>query len=358
MQYKSIDNRFNNSRFVKDFERDLFFNFFQNKNKIAIISHIDPDGDALASIASIHFICKLLSIQTKIFLFNNPPYLEYNAWDLNLLPLDNFIQNEFDGIFFVDTPSLERSGLKKETKIIKPSFCIDHHIDNKFFCDFNIVAPKFCSASEIIYNLIEDSDLIIKDDDPTKNSLIINLLENLFMGILFDTYYFQTENVDYILLERAAKLQERTGSMHKLKNILFKNQNPIIYQLWGNILSTISLFYENKVVIARANAELFAKFKNLNRDFAPIISTEGFINHLMSLRNVSIAIFIREFEDEIKVSIRSSIKAASILANQFGGGGHANAAAFKISKNRYSNIEELEKDILKTIERERLLSLE
>jgi len=76
----------------------------------------------------------------------------------------------------------------------------------------------------------------------------------------------------------------------------------------------------------------------------------------MSLRNVSIAIFIRELDNVIKVSIRSSIKVASILANHFGGGGHENASAFKLSRNRYSSIDELEKDILKVIERDNLLN--
>ncbi len=355
MHYKN-EEAFNNTRFIKDNERNHFFNFFIDKSNIAIISHLDPDGDAIASIAAIYYFCKSLSINTKIFLYNHPPFVEYNYWNLNLLNIKELNQDEFEGIIFVDTPSIVRSGLKKEFQIKKPSLCIDHHIDNNLFCEYNIVAPKFCSTSEIIYDIIKDSDFIILNENKIEKKEFINLIyESILMGILFDTYYFQTENVDFILLQRVAELQMKTNSLQKLKNILFKNQNPVIYKFWGYILSTISLHYNDQVVIAKAPKDIFDQFQDKYKDFSVTMATEGFVNHLMNLRNVSIAIFIREIEDFVKVSIRSSIKVASIIANHFGGGGHENAAAFKLSINDYENIEKLEKDILNIIEKNNLI---
>lgn len=359
MSYNSNEKLLINSRFIEDKERILFFNFFLNKKNIALISHVDPDGDAIASLSAIYFICKVKSINAEIFLYNDLPFIEYNKWKLYIYPIIKLDLQKYDGLIFLDTPSLVRSGLDKEYKINIPSLCIDHHGDNQFFCELNIVAPPFCSTTEIILELIKNSDIleIDKKDKNNKSDFINCILESILMGILFDTYYFQTENVDFLLLERTAYLQKQTDSIHKLKNLLFKNQNPIIYKFWGNILSTINLYYNEQLVIAKADKKLFNEFKNQYPSFSDKVATEGFINHLMSLRNVSIAIFIREMEDITKVSIRSSIKVASALANKFGGGGHANAAAFTIDQKSYSTLEELERKIINVIEKDGLLNL-
>lgn len=365
-QYKKSN--YNNNRFIEDNERVLFFNFFNNKKKIALISHVDPDGDAIASIFSIYFICELKSICSEIFLFNELPFTEYNKWNLQILSLSKFDPQNYDGVIFVDTSSFSRSGLNEKFVLTKPSLCIDHHIDNQFFCDYNIVAPLFCSTTEIIYDLINNTKLFNSfinsyenlsnnklsetSSSDLKKNLLNNLYESILMGILFDTYYLNTENVDYIVLKRVSDLQEKTDSIHKLKNLLFKNQSPIIYKFWGYVLSNISLYFNDMLVIARADKSIFSEFEKEYKNFNPTIATEGFINHLMSLRNVCLAIFIREIQDEVKVSIRSSIKVASVLANKFGGGGHPNAAAFKIKREDNFDINKLERQILDIIEKE------
>lgn len=358
-------NKINNSRYIDINEKNLFFNFFINKKKIAIISHIDPDGDAIASLASIYFICEYNSINSDIFLFNPLPFLEYNKWNLDIQPLSNFEQKNYDAVIFVDTPSITRSGLTKDYILNISSLCIDHHIDNQFFCDLNIVAPYFCSTTEIIYELVKDSYIDKEISATSKNNntnendkynqIKIELCEALFMGILFDTYYFNTENVDDLLLQRAAVLQSITSCLHKLRNILFKNQNPMIYKFWGHILTNINLYFDGQLVIAKADRNLFQIFEEQYENFSESVATEGFINHLMNLRNVNLAIFIKEMKEEVKVSIRSTINIASILANKFGGGGHSNAAAFKIKRNNNFNIDDLENEIIKFIRQENLI---
>jgi len=348
---------FNNTRQIKDNEHEVFFNFFKDKKKIALISHKDPDGDAIASLASIYFFCSIKDIFSDIFLFNMPPFQGYNKWNLRLQNISSFNQNQYEAVVFVDTPSFIRGGFKKDFNLQIPSLCIDHHIDNQFFCKYNIVAPNFCSTTEIIYMLLEHPYFLsfINDNlnNNTINNKVHNLYESLLMGILFDTYYFNTENVDSILLKRVSELQEKTNSIHNLKNCLFKNQNPAIYKFWGYILSNISLYYDERLVIAKANRDLFLKFHDQYPDFSDSVATEGFVNHLMNLRNANLVLFIREHENEVKVSIRSNLKIASNLANIFGGGGHPNAAAFTIEKENDFDIEELEKQIIKVIERER-----
>jgi phosphoesterase RecJ-like protein len=332
----------NDSRSVKEIEKKIFFNFFQGKSRLAIVSHLDPDGDAMASLSAMTFFCEKQNIFSQIFQFNEPPFPEYNYWNISIDNIDNLCLNKFDGIIFVDTPSLKRAGFKDNFEVLIPSISIDHHIDNKYFADFSLIYPSFCATAEIIFELLRNS---LNHDLPLDKKI----MEALLMGILFDTYYFQTENVDSILLERASYLESKTNSIHILKNILFKNQTPQIYSFWGKILLNTSLYFNKQVVVAKADDFLYSEFEKKDKNFSRDFASEGFINHLMNLRNVEIAIFIRELTDVYKVSIRSSIKIASRLANRFGGGGHENAAAFRIDKKVFSSIDELENSIINTI---------
>jgi len=66
----------NDSRNVKEIEKKIFFNFFQGKSRLAIVSHLDPDGDAMASLSAMTFFCEKQNIFSQIFQFNKPPFPE------------------------------------------------------------------------------------------------------------------------------------------------------------------------------------------------------------------------------------------------------------------------------------------
>jgi phosphoesterase RecJ-like protein len=66
-------------------------------------------------------------------------------------------------------------------------------------------------------------------------------------------------------------------------------------------------------------------FKNTN---TKVTDTEEFINFVLSVKDVDIAIFFKEEDGgKTRVSFRSDIIDVSKLANNFGGGGHRCASA-------------------------------
>ena len=67
--------------------------------------------------------------------------------------------------------------------------------------------------------------------------------------------------------------------------------------------------------------------------------TEGFVNYCLSINNVSVAVFIKEDKDAIKISFRSKgeVKVNEFSKIYYSGGGHQNAAGASVEKQDINN---------------------
>jgi len=62
------------------------------------------------------------------------------------------------------------------------------------------------------------------------------------------------------------------------------------------------------------------------------VNTEGFSDYVLQLRGVDMGILFKELGGKVKVSLRSrGAVDVSLLAKEFGGGGHETAAACTVS---------------------------
>lgn len=308
-----------------------FFKSIKNKNNFAITAHEDPDGDAIASIYAIAYILKYLKKDFSIYLKNLPPE-NYMIAPFKINLIDNVKKIKETNIIVVDCSNAQRPFIKElETTPIIAN--IDHHQDNNNFGKYNLVYPEAPSTAEIIFELLKCfvNNFNI-DKNETKNIFNKDLLNSILLGILYDTYYFNTENTNAITFKNVAQIIELGGELHKIKEILFKQKDPVIYKIWGSILNNIELFNKGKIVLAYLDHKDYKKIIKENPINSPSYSmvTEGFINHLTSLKNSDLVIFLREHEGFVKGSVRSSSGQAAKFANIFKGGGHKNAAGFKI----------------------------
>ncbi len=105
------------------------------------------------------------------------------------------------------------------------------------------------------------------------------------------------------------------------ENIPFKR-----IQLLSEALKTLYLTANNKIAIMSVTNEILKKYNATYED------TDGFVNYGRSIKGVELSIFIREEKDGCKLSFRSKGNVdASKLAENFGGGGHFNAAGAFVS---------------------------
>jgi phosphoesterase RecJ-like protein len=93
------------------------------------------------------------------------------------------------------------------------------------------------------------------------------------------------------------------------------------------VLSTLKLYESGQLAFIRVTNNMF------DISGASFQDVEGFIDYPRSLRSVKVAAFIKETKNfQISVSLRAKGDCdVAEIAQSFGGGGHRNAAGFRLA---------------------------
>jgi bifunctional oligoribonuclease and PAP phosphatase NrnA len=147
--------------------------------------------------------------------------------------------------------------------------------------------------------------------------------------LLTDTGSFRFSNTSRRVLEIAADLVAAGAQPAAIAEHVYDSASPQSVQLLARVLAGIRFFAGNRVATALLTQHMFEQ-----TDTSPVDS-EGFINHLRSIKTVEIAMLFREDkEGVVHVSMRSKGQVdVARFAQRHGGGGHRNAAAFRIRGN-------------------------
>jgi len=295
----------------------------QNK-KITILSHVNPDGDAVGSMLALYIYFKKRFLDVEMILPNHfPEFLEWLPYSHNILiykkaqrAADKAI-NEAEIIFCLDCSTNDRlkqmSEVYNKSKAVK--IVIDHHINPDITYDFIHSIPGISSTSELIYDFIcylGDKDLIDKE-----------IAECIYSGIITDTgsLSFSCNNSNtYKKLSYLFNLGIDGEYIHRLIYDTFSEGR--LRLLGYSISDKLTVLNEySAAFIALSKADL-SRFDYKTGD------TEGVANYPLSLKGVKFAALITEKDGFVKVSLRSkgSFNVDEISKKYFNGGGHKNAA--------------------------------
>jgi len=302
---------------------------------ILVVSHHDPDGDALGS--SLGLSLFLNSIEKKTTVYNRdkcPEYLNFID-SSNLVNSIENISDDFDLILLLDLNDFERTGedmsiyLKNtQTDII----VIDHHQNPKIKTNFSLIDANSSSTGILIYNLI------LSFGQPI-NNLIATLL---LTTIITDTSSFRNSNTNSEALRVASELINLGANMQLINSSLLNERSLNKLLLEKEILLNHEFYSDIHTLISFCTTENY-RSTNTTKE-----QSEGIANFLLNHKEVKIGIFIRQIsKNSWKVSMRTDgFINLSLLANKFDGGGHKNASGFSFDGNI---------DYLKKLLRERIL---
>lgn len=364
---------------MKKVNFELFLSFINEyKGKLLyLFTHLDPDGDAIGSTFSFSKILKIFNIDSKIILSNydfplflldddnesfllyeNKKYFyyekkvngKYEYKEVNFKILEEMKDKKF---ITLDSSNLKRvfsefEEFKKDESMYKKIennllMNIDHHFDNNIKCEYNFIVPSASSTSDIILEFIKK----IAKFDKNKYEQIINdklILTYLALGIIYDTYCFQNKNTNDKTFKNASFLYKNGADFEKAKEKVLKNGDKKILKIWGEILLNLETFFDDKIILAKINKAMLDK-EGIDAN----IVSNGFINHLYSIRDSEVVIFIVEKEDIVKGSVRSKNDFAFKFCKIFDGGGHPQASGFNVIKNSDFNYERFIKNIKEKI---------
>jgi len=282
---------------------------------IVLISHINPDGDALGSSLSLYPILKEMGKSVKVFNVTKPlpMYLDFLP---NFDKVTDKLPKNIDLMISFDCGSFDRLGIEERPKFL---INIDHHISNTKYGDINIIDPTAASTSQVVYNMLKANDVKIN-----KDSAIC-----IYTALVTDTGSFQYESVNDKVFEMAADLVRCGVEPAFVSKMLFQRDRLSRLRLLAKAYETIELTCDGRVAFVEVTKEMMEITGAIKED------TDTIVNSVRAIASVEVACMLREDEDGIKISLRSKNYAdVSKVAVKYGGGGHIRAAGATI-KNEF-----------------------
>ncbi|WP_144281789.1 DHH family phosphoesterase [Chryseobacterium echinoideorum] len=313
------------------------------KNKIVILTHYNPDGDAIGSSLGLKHYLKVKGIEADVIVPNDfPKFLKWipeakksiigeykRKWASDLI-------YEADVIFCLDFNSPSRIGLLGDwlMKAKAKKILIDHHQQPEDF-DFvysDTVIPATC---QMIYHFIE-----AMDDEKLVNK---DIADCLYTGIMTDTGGFRFRSTSADTHRIVANLIEKGADPSVITSNTWDTNTVSRLHLLALILGRIEVVNNGTVAV------LYLTRKELQEYGFQKGDTEGFVNYGLSILGVKMAAFFMEdlYEDFIKISFRSKddMDVNQFSRKYFNGGGHINAAGGKSYENLMDTIETFKEKI-------------
>ncbi|MGV7107414.1 DHH family phosphoesterase [Flavobacterium sp. U410] len=304
--------------------------------KISIVSHRNPDGDAMgSSLGLLHFLEQL---QHEVTYISPNDYPDFLAWLPNTQNVVIFeketdkaseILKKSDYVFTLDFNALHRTGDFMGAfmeNLNAPMILIDHHELPHSYAKFLFSDTSYGSTCQMIYDFI--------------NALGYNHLINkevatcIYTGILTDSGGFRFPKTTPETHRCVAELIERGVNNSEVYNLLYDNSTYNRLQLLGRALQNLKVLPEYNASYITLSQEELDSFNYQKGD------TEGIVNYGLTIKGIHVTAIFIENKDEgiVKISFRSqeNFDVNQFARNHFNGGGHINAAGGK----SFSSLEE------------------
>jgi phosphoesterase RecJ-like protein len=297
---------------------------FSLSGNILLVSHINPDGDAIGSQLALYHYLKSLGKNVEMITPNN--LQEFLKWMEGADLINIFIRQrekckkiiaDADLIVMLDFNNTNRLGESEELINSSPALkvIIDHHLEPGNFPGLMISDPSKCSTSEIVHELIT---LINYGPFISKP-----YAEALYTGIITDTGNFEHGNYTSRTFRIVADLIETGIEKEKILNLIYNNFSEDRMRLMGFSLNEKMVIipeYQTAYIFLTRND--LAAFKYSKGD------TEGFVNMPLSIKGIVFSTLFVEKESFIKLSFRSkgTFPTNRFASEFFSGGGHLNAS--------------------------------
>lgn len=287
--------------------------------KICIISHRGPDGDAVGSNLALRLVLESLGKKVVSACVDSVP-----ADSIFLKGASDFVRDfdyeNFDVIVSVDCGAL---GLvkfhEKKPELLSaaiPFINIDHHPSNDLFGTINIVDTSACATALILYKFFGVCGWPIYRDVATC----------LLHGIYFDTGSLMHSNTSAEVFKVAGDLMAKGADLQRISKELFHTTSVNKLRLWGRILDRAYVNEEGVTVSAVGPSDYMACSAS-SKD------TGGAIDLLNSVPGSQYCVLLAEDENGlVKGSLRTQRDDVNLsdVAGQWGGGGHAKASGFGV----------------------------
>ena len=286
----------------------------QKAEDIVILTHENPDGDAVGSALAMYLTLKKLNKEVDVII---PEYSNV----FSFLPGADQIKKEgkeqsYDLAISVDATGIGRlNGFAKYFEDAKVKIQIDHHQVNEMFGDYNFVNPASPACAQNLIFIIEQLGVEIDKEIGTC----------LLTGIITDTGGFKYEGVSAETFEFTSWLLAKGVNVSDVYKKVLQMKTRANYELRKLIMDRMEFLCDNKITFTYITLEDKKKVNAMPGD------DEGLVEIGRDIEGVEVSILLREKENGYKASLRSNnYMNVSDICVTFNGGGHIRAAGCDI----------------------------
>lgn len=314
------------SKIILQANVDKVETYFNKAERIVIVTHISPDGDALgASLGLYHFLTGMEKTVNIVVPNAFPDFLHWMPGAKEIVRYDKYPEfadkliAEAEVICCLDFNALSRIDAVAKPVAESPArkVMIDHHLNPEPFCRVTISHPNISSTSELVFRLICRMGCF---DDITREGA-----ECIYTGMMTDTggftYNSNNREIYFIISELLSKGIDKDEIYRKVFNTYSEGR----LRLMGYVLyDKMQVFHQFRSALIWLTKDEQKKFQYVKGD------TEGFVNIPLQMKGICFSVFLREDTEKnmIKVSLRSvgAFPCNKVAQEFFNGGGHLNAS--------------------------------
>ena len=289
----------------------------RSHDRFLLVTHENPDGDALGSILALKLALDQLGKDSVMYLYGDAPVpVEYSF--MPLAELRRRPPPEVGDRVLVALDCANESRLGPAPSLLEQASLkidVDHHHDNSRFGDLNLIVADASSTGEVLRDLFRELDVDLTPD----------IAEALYIALVTDTGRFQYSNTTAKALRLAAELVEAGADVHAIFRRVYETVQFAKLKLLARALERAQIYDGGRLVVSYL----------LRSDFTDIGAaeaySEGIIDYLRAVEGADMAALIREPRDgPRRISLRASNDEldVSAIARKSGGGGHRQAAGF------------------------------
>ena len=279
-------------------------------NSIVILTHENPDGDAIGTGLALYNALKLYGKNPDIIIPEYPRIFEF-------LPGISEIKEEsdierYDLAIAVDCATIKMlNGFTKYFENAKVKIAIDHHGTNTMFGDINFVNPDAPACAQIMLGILGHFGIEINKEIGTC----------ILTGIITDTGGFRYSGVTAETFEFVAYLLNKGVNVSKVYKQVLQTKTKASFELHRLAEDRLEFLEDGKVAYTYITQEDEEKVDAQSGDH------EGIVEVGRDIEGVEVSIFVRQTEKGCKISLRSNDYVnVSDVCLILGGGGHLRAA--------------------------------
>jgi phosphoesterase RecJ-like protein len=296
---------------------------FRSRSRFVLTTHVNPDGDGIGSEIALASWLRNRGKEARV-INTSPLPLSYRFLD----PAGTITQFDTardgpalagaDAIVVLDTNHPDRLHSMKDAVLASPApkVCIDHHLNPDPFASPALIDENATSTGEMLYRLL------FPEGEPPPDPEIATAL---YCAIMTDTGSFRYPRTGPATHLIVARLIECGADPVAVYTEVYERWSPGRIHLLGEVLAALRTGCGGRLAHCTITRAMLSRTGTGEED------TDNFTTYPMSIAGVRIGILFLEIEGGVKISFRSrGMIPINVLAMEFGGNGHRNAAGARI----------------------------